>query len=113
MAGFGYACNRTVALLFKLETTVHLKQKESTAPASMLCLWKSCEKAAHLAPPLKPIYFSRVKTRKLPEDHSKNTSSTLKHYSTKNPFAGKFPLRHEQVQNLFNIITKAVFFSKE
>ena len=52
----------------------------------------------------------RAKTRELPGDHCQNISSTLKHYGTKNPFAGKFPLRHEQVQNLFNINSEAAFF---
>ena len=45
--------------------------------------------------PLKSINFSRAKARKLPVDQ--NISSTLKHYGTINQFAGKFPLRHEQV----------------
>ena len=36
--------------------------------------------------------------------------STLKHYGTKNPFGGKFSLRHEQVQNLFSINPGAGFF---
>ena len=45
--------------------------------------------------PLKSINFSRAKTRKLPVDQ--NISSTLKHYGTKNQFAGKLLLRHELV----------------
>ena len=77
----------------------------------LLCSWKSCKKAVHPAP-LKSINFSRAKTRELPGDHSKNISSTLEHYGTKNPFAGKFPLRHVQIQNLFNINPEAVFFFK-
>ena len=45
--------------------------------------------------PLKSINFSREKTHELPGDQ--NISSTLKRYGTKNQFAGKFPLRYEQV----------------
>ena len=87
------------ALLFKLETAIHLKLKESTVPTSMLCSWKSCKKAVH-------------STHELLGDHSKNISSLLKHYGTKNPSAEKFPLCHEQVQNLFNINPEAVFFKR-
>ena len=110
MAGLGSAWSPTAALLFKLETAVHLSLKEATAPTSMLCSWQSCKKAVHLVP-LKSINFSRVKTRELPGNHSKNISSTLKHYGTKKPFAGKFLLRHEQIQDLFNINPEAIFFS--
>ena len=95
------------ALLFKLETAVHLKLKESTAPTSMLCSWKSCKKVVQPAP-LKSINFSRAKTRVLPRNQ--NISSTLKHYGTKNPFAGKVPLPHEQFQNLSNI--NPIFFER-
>ena len=98
MAGLGSAWSYIAALLFKL------------APTSMLTLWKSCKKAAHPIP-LKSIIFSRVKTRELPGDHSKYISSTLKYYDTKNPFAGKFLLRQEQIQDLFNINPEAIFFS--
>ena len=109
MAGLGSAYSHIAALLFKLETAVHLKLKESTAPTSMLCFWKSCKKAVHPAP-LKSINFSRAKTCELPGNHCENISSTLKHYGTKNPFGGKFLLRHEKVQNFFNINPEAAFF---
>ena len=70
MAGLTSSCSRIAALLFKLEATVRLKLKESTAPTSMLCFWNSCKKAVHLAP-LKSINSSRAKTRELTGDHLK------------------------------------------
>ena len=45
MGGLGSACSQIAALLFKLETVVHLKLKDSIAPTSVLCSWKSCKKA--------------------------------------------------------------------
>ena len=112
MVGLGSACSHIAALLFKLETAVHLKLKEFTAPTSMLCSWKSCKKAVHPAL-LKSINFSRSKTRELSGDHSQNISSTLIHYGTKNLFAGKFPLRHEQVSKSFQHKSRSCFSSKE
>ena len=69
MVGLGFACSYIVALLFKLETAIQLKLKESTAPKSMPFSWKSCKKAVHPAP-LKLINFSKAKTCELPGDHS-------------------------------------------
>ena len=84
------------ALLFKLKTAVHLKFKDSTAPNSVLCSWKSCKKA--VAPvPLKNVNFSRVKKQGLPGDNTKNVPHKITHYGTKNPFAGKLPLKSEDV----------------
>ena len=40
----------------KLETAVHFKSNESTAPTSALCSWKSCKKAVEPAP-LKAVNF--------------------------------------------------------
>ena len=87
----------------------YLKLKKPAAPTSkhMLCSWKSCKKSVHPAP-LKLINFLRAKTLEHPGDHSKNISSMLKHYGTKNPFAGKFSLLHEHVQNFFNINPETV-----
>ena len=80
MAGADSTCSHVAAPLSKLETAIHLRLKESTAPISMLCLWKSCEKVFQPAP-LKLINFSRVKTHELPGDQ--NISATLNHYGTK------------------------------
>ena len=61
MAGADSTCSHVAAPLSKLETAIHLRLKESTAPISMLYLWKSCKKVVQPAP-LKLINFSRVKT---------------------------------------------------
>ena len=70
MAGLASACSHIAALLFKLESAVLLKLKESIAPTSMLCLWKSCKKVVHPAP-LISTNFSRAKIRELPGNHLK------------------------------------------
>ena len=76
MSGLGSTCSHVAAPLFKLETAVHLRPKESTATISMLCSWKWCKKVVQPAP-LKLINFSRVKAHELPGDQ--NISATLKH----------------------------------
>ena len=108
-AGLGSACSHIVALLFKLEAAVHLKLKDSTAPASVLCSWKSCKKEVEPAP-LKAVNFSMVKQRGLPGENTKNVPHEITHYTTKNPSAGKFPLKKELVQSLYKINPQAVFF---
>ena len=82
--------------------------KDSTAPTSVLCSWKSCKKAMERAP-LKAVNFSRVKKRGLPGDNTKNVPHQIKHYGTKNPSAGKFPLKSEDVQSPYKINPQAVF----
>ena len=109
MAGLGSACSHIAALLFKLETAVQLKLKDSTAPTSVLCSWKSCKKAVEPAP-LKAVNFSRVKKRGLPCENTKNMPHKITHYGTKNPFGGKFPLKSEDIQSLYKINPQAVFF---
>ena len=109
MAGLGSACSHIPALLFKLETVVHLKLKDSTAPTSILCSWKSCKKAVEPAP-LKTANFLRVKKGGLPGDNTNNVPHKITHYGTKNPSAGKFPLKREDVQSLHKINPQAVFF---
>ena len=88
MVGLGSACSHIIALLFKLETTVHIKLKDSAAPTSVFWSWKSCKKAMEPAP-LKAVNFSRVKKRGLPGENTKNVPHKITHYATKNPSAGK------------------------
>ena len=109
IAGLGSACSHIAALLFKLETTVHLKLKDSAAPTSVFCSWKSCKKAVEPAP-LKAANFSRVKKRGLTGENTKNVPHKITHYGTKNPSAGKFPLKSEGMQSLYEINPQAVFF---
>ena len=78
MAGLGSACSHIAALLFKLETAVHLKLKDSAAPTSVLCSWKSCTKTVEPAPE-KAVNFSRVKKRGLPGDNTKNVPRKITH----------------------------------
>ena len=59
---------------------------------------------------LKAAYFSRVKKRGLPSDNTKNVPHKTTHYGTKNPSAGKFPLKSEDVQRLYKINPLAVFY---
>ena len=114
MAGLGSACH-IVAILFKLETAVHLILKDSTAHNSILCSWKSCKKAVEPAP-LKAVNFSRVKKQGLPGDNTKNVAHKITHYSMKNPSAGKFslkvPLKREDMQSLYKINPQAAFFHR-
>ena len=116
MAGLGSACSHIVALLFKLETAVHLIMKDSTAPTSILCSRKSCKKAVEPAP-LKAVNFSRVKKQGLPGDNTKNVPHKITPCGMKNPSAGKFPLKvplkSEDMQSLYKITPQAVFFSQE
>ena len=100
----GSACSHIVALLFKLEAAVHLKLKDSTAPASVLCSWKSCKKEVEPAP------LKAVECRGLPGENTKNVPHKITHYITKNPSAAKFPLKSELVQSLYKINPQAVFF---
>ena len=93
MAGFSFACCHIAALLFKLETAVHLKLKDSTTPTSVPCSWKSVE--AVEPAPLIAGNFSKVKKRGLPGENTKNVPHKITNYSTKNPSAGKFPLKSE------------------
>ena len=109
MAGLGSACSHIAALLLKLETAVHLKLKDSAAPTSVLCPWKSCKKAVEPTP-LKAVNFSRVKKRGLPGDNTKNVPHKITNYSTKNLSAGKFPLKNEDVQSLHKVKSQTVFF---
>ena len=108
MAGLGSSCSHVAALLFKLENAVHLKLKDSTAPTSVLCSWKSCKKAVEPAP-LKAVNFSRVKKRGLTDDNTKNVPHKITHYGTKNPPAGKFPLKSEDVRSLYKSNPQVVF----
>ena len=103
MAGLGSSYSHIGALLFKLETAVHLQLKDSTAPTSVLCSWKSCKKAVESVP-LKAVNFSRVKKWGLPGDNTKNVSQKMTNYSTKNPSPGIFPLKIEDVQSLIKLI---------
>ena len=109
MAGLCSACSHIAALLCQLETAVHLKLKDATAPTSVLCSWKSCKKAVEPAP-LKAVNFPRVKKRGLPGVNTKNVSHKITHYGTKNPSTGKFPLKSEDVQSLYKVNLQAVFF---
>ena len=109
MAGLGSACSHIAALLLKLETAVHLKLKDSAAPTSVLCSWKSCKKAVEPAP-LQAVNFSVVKKRGLPGDNTKNVPHKITNYSTKNPSAGNFSLKNEDVQSLYKINPQIVFF---
>ena len=108
MAGLGSSYSDIGALLFKLETAVHLKLKDSTAPTSVPCSWKSCKKAVESAP-LKAANFSRVKKWGLPGDNTKNVPQKMTNYSTKNPSAGIFPLKIEDVQSLIKLIHMLFF----
>ena len=109
MAGLGSSCSHIAALLFKLDNAVHLKLKDSTASTSVLCSWKSCKKAVEPAP-LKAVNFSRVKKRGSTDDNTKNVPHKITHYGTKNPPAGKFPLKSEDVRSLYKINPQDVFF---
>ena len=111
MAGLGSACSHVAALLLKLETAVHLKLKDSAAPTSVLCSWKSCKKAVGPAP-LQAVNFSRVKKRGLPGDNTKNVPHKITNYSTKNPSAGKFPLKMKTCK-VFIKLNHRPFFSWE
>ena len=51
-----YGCSHIAAVLLKLETAIHIKLKDSTAPATLLCPWTSCKKAVEPAP-LKAVNF--------------------------------------------------------
>ena len=104
-----YGCSHIAAVLLKLETAIHIKLKDSTAPATLLCPWKSCKKAVEPAP-LKAVNFWRVKKRGLPGDTTKNVSHKIANYGTKNSSAGKFPLKSEDVQSLYKINPQAVCF---
>ena len=110
MTGLGSVYSHIAALLSKLETAVHLKLKDSAIPTSVLCSWKPRKKALEPAP-LKAVSFSRVKMWGLPGDNTKNVPHKITNYSTKNPSAGKFPLKSEDVQSLYKIKPKAVFFT--
>ena len=112
MAGLGSTCSRITALLFKLEIAEHLKLKDSTAPTSALYSWKSCKKIVEPAP-LKAVNFSRVKKRGLPGDNTKKLPHKIPNCGTKNPSAGKFPLKSEDVQSVYKINPQADFFSQE
>ena len=59
--------------------------------------------------PLKNANLSRVKKRGLPRDTTKNVPHQITHYDTKNPSAGKFPLKNQDVQSLHKINSQAVF----
>ena len=111
MDGLGSTCSHTVDLLFNLETAVHLKLKDSTAPASVLCSWKSCEKEVEPVA-LKVVNFSRVKKRCLPGNNTKNVLNKITYYSMKNPSAGNIPLKNEDVQSLCKINPLAAFFHR-
>ena len=111
MAGLGFTCSHTVDLLFNLETAVHLKLKDSTAPDSVLCSWKSCEKEVEPAA-LKVVNFSRVKKRRLPGNNTKNVLHKIRYYSMKNPSAGNIPMKNEDVQSLYKINPLAAFFHR-
>ena len=111
MAGLSSTSSHTVDLLFNLETAVHLKLKDSTAPDSVLCSWKSCEKEVEPAA-LKVVNFSRVKKRRLPGNNTKNVLHKIRYYSMKNPSAGNIPLKNEDVQSLYKINPLAAFFHR-
>ena len=108
MAGLSSPCSHIAALLFKLETTVHLKLKDSTPPISVLCSWKSCKKAVEPAP-LKAVNFSRVKKRVLPGDNTKNVPHKITHYGTKNTSAGKSPLKVKMCKVFIKLIHSLFF----
>ena len=110
MADLGSACSQIAALLFKLETAVRLKLRNSTAQTSVLCSWKSCKKAVEPSP-LNPANFSTVKKRGLPGDNTKDLPHKITNYSTKNLSAEKFPLKSEDVQSLYKIGPQASFFT--
>ena len=61
MAGLGSACSHVAALLFKLETAVHVGLNERTAPTSELCAWKACKRSVTPAP-LNSINFKKNET---------------------------------------------------
>ena len=69
MAGLVFAFSEIAVLLFKVKTAVHLKLKDSTAPTSALCSWKSFAEVVEPAP-LKADNFSRVKKQGLPGDNT-------------------------------------------
>ena len=50
-----------------------------------------------------------MKKRGLPGGNTKNVSHKIRHYSTKNPSAGKFALKSEDLQSLYKINPQAVF----
>ena len=60
--------------------------------------------------PLKAVNFLRVKKRGLLGENTKNVPHKIAHYPTKNPSAGKFTLKSEDVQSLYKINPQAVFF---
>ena len=61
--------------------------------------------------PLKAVNFSRVKKQSLPDDNTINVPYKITHYGTKNPSAGNFSLKSEDVRSLYKINPQVVFFT--
>ena len=61
--------------------------------------------------PLKAVNFSRVKKQSLPGDNTINVPHKITHYGTKNPSAGNFSLKSEDVRSLYKINPQVVFFT--
>ena len=111
MAGLGSACSHVAALLFKLETAVHLELNKPSAPTSQLCAWKKCKRNVTPAP-IKAINFQRAKKHQLPNDLSLVPKNSItKSYSFRNPNCGINGLNSEEIKSLYKANPKAAFFT--
>ena len=99
MAGLGKACSHVGALLFKIEAACRLNIRDATAPTSLLCSWNVSRKSVEPAP-LKHITFDRPKKTSLPQDN--RPTSYKKHYSTKHPELGDYPLSDDELRKIYH-----------
>ena len=111
MAGLGSACSHVAALLFKLETAVHLELHKPEAPTSQLCAWKKSKRNV-IPAPVKCINFKRIKTHQLPaEQNEVPISSVTQHYSFRDPCSGLYGLNPDDIINLHKVKSNAAFFT--
>ena len=108
-AGTGSVCSHAAALLFKLETAVHLELNKPSAPTSQLCAWNKSKKSVNPAP-LQLIKFNRAKKHQLPDDTTKSSAITQS-YSLNNPNCGEHGLSSESIRDLFKAHPNAAFFT--
>ena len=67
MTGLGSACSHVAALLFKIESTRHLKLTQDISQTSVVYKWKKSKKFIQPAP-IKLINFSHPRTHQLPKE---------------------------------------------
>ena len=96
MTGLGSVCSHVAALLFKIESTHHLKLTEGISQMSVVCEWKKSKKSVQPAPK-NLINFSCPRKHQLPKETAQEPLKQL-NFSTINPFLGTHPLTNDELK---------------